>query len=122
MASLPSANTTVSDQASVSAGGTDVVCVVSPVPNSADAIPRFFGSAQDVFTQHGYCDGVEYVALHRDRTRKPVLFVGIPIVTQGAIGRVNSSGNTGTSVVTVTAGGSGVLPSTAARYRSRREE
>ncbi len=72
-------------------------------------VPRQFGNAKQVYDQHGYCEGVEYAALHSQLVKKPILFVGLPITTPGAVSRVNKSGNTGTSVPTVTAGGSGVL-------------
>jgi hypothetical protein len=58
-----------------------------------------------VYDQHGYCEAVEYAAYHR----KPIIVIGIPIATAGAIGRENTSGNTDTCVTTVAAGGDGVL-------------
>lgn len=109
MATLPKATTTVSDTASAVAGGTDVICIMSPTPSNADMVPRMFGSASALYADHGYSEGVEYAALHVPSTRKAFMFVGLPIATPGVIGRENKSGNTGTSVTTVTAGGSGVL-------------
>jgi hypothetical protein len=109
MATLPRASTRVSDTAGARAGGIDLICVISPCATNADVTPRLFGSAEAVYAQHGYCEGVEYTSLHVEKTRKPVLFVPIPIVTVGAVGRKNTSGNTGTSVVDAVAGGSGVL-------------
>src|SRR4051812_15195414 len=98
MVALPRASTSVQDQAGAAATGLDVVCVWSPCASSADMVPRLFGSAAAVYAQHGYCEGVEYAALHADATRKPVLFCGLPIVTVGAVSRVDKSGNTGSSV------------------------
>ena len=109
MPSLPSASTTVSDASTTVVGGTDVCCVIAPVATSDDATPRFFGSAKAVYDQHGYCDGVEYVAHHVDMTGLPVVFVGVPIATAGAISAEVTDGNTNTCVTTVTAGGDGVL-------------
>ena len=72
-------------------------------------MPRQLGSAAAVYAQHGYCEGVEYAALHAVKTNKPFLVCGLPIVTPGAITRVDKSGNTGTSIVSVAALANGVL-------------
>lgn len=109
MPSLPGANTSVSDTSSAAASGLDTICILAPVPQNADLVPRLFGSAAAIFVQHGYSEGVEYYAMHRELTRKPCLFVGCPIGTPGAISREDTSGNTDTCVTTVTAGGDGVL-------------
>ncbi len=109
MATLPSAKTAVQDTAAAVASGIDTIALWSPCAVSADCVPRLFGSAAAIYAQHGYCEGVEYAALHAARTRKPILFSGLPIATPGAVGRVNTSGNTGTSVASVAAGSSGVL-------------
>lgn len=109
MANLPYARTTTSDTAGAVANGADLICIVAPTPSNADAAPRVFGSASAVYELHGYSEGTEYAAFHITETKKPVMFVGIPIVTAGEIGRLNTSGNTGTSVVTIAAGVAGVL-------------
>lgn len=109
MATVPKATTKVQDTAGVPAGGLDVVCIMSPCATSADATPRLFGTASAIYDQHGYSEGLEYAALHLANTRKAVMFIGLPIVTQGVLSRRNSDGSTGTSNVTVTAGASGCL-------------
>ncbi len=109
MATLPRASTVLQDTAGVPAGGLDVICVFAPVSVSPDITPRFFGNAADIYAQHGYSEGLEYAALHFTQTRKPVLFVGLPIVTQGVLSRLNTEGNAGTSVVSVTAAAGGCL-------------
>jgi hypothetical protein len=109
MASLPKATTQVSETAGALAGGVDTVCLVAPVATNADVTPRQFGSASAVYAQHGYSEGVEYAALHAQQTRKPFIFVGIPIAVEGVVGRENSSGNSGTSVVSLAVGVDGVL-------------
>src|SRR6187399_2076606 len=103
MATLPSAETSVQSTAGANAAGADVVCVISPVVTNADGKPRQYGSAQAIFDMHGYCEGVEYAALHAEQTKKPIVFCGIPIATPGVVGRVNKSGNTGSSVASVAA-------------------
>lgn len=109
MATLPSASTRIDDQAGPGGTGTDLITVIAAVPLNADAVPRMFSSTRALLAQHGYSDGAEYAAFHFAKTRKQVLFVGVPIVTPGAIGRLNTSGNTGTSVCSVAAGASGPL-------------
>lgn len=109
MATLPKATTSVSDTAGAVAGGTDICCVLNPCATSADSVPRLFGTAAAIYGQHGYSDGLEYAAYHISKTGKPVLVVGLPIATSGVVGRVDKTGNSGTSVASVTAGGSGVL-------------
>lgn len=109
MATNPRATTQVSETAGALAGGLDTVCVIAPCAVNADVTPRQFGSAAAVYAQHGYSDGVGYAALHALKTRKPFIFVGIPIATAGVVGREDVSGNTGTSATTVTPGPGGVL-------------
>lgn len=106
---LPSAQTSVEDTAGIAVSGTDLLCLWSPCATNADITPRQFGSAKQIFDQHGYCEGVEYAALHAQLVKKPILFIGLPISTPGAISRENKSGNTGTCVTTVAAGSDGVL-------------
>lgn len=109
MATTPRASTTVLDTATAKAQGLDLICLMAPVATAADIVPRQFGSAAAIYAQHGYNEGVEYAALHVDNTGLPVLFVPLPIGTAGVVGRFNASGNTGTSVVSAAAGGSGCL-------------
>lgn len=111
MPSLPKSTTTVSDTAGAQASGSDVCCVISPCVGVAidNVRPTRYGKAAALYADVGYCEGVEYVALHVAATGRPVLFVGVPIAIPGTISRIDMSGNTGTSVVSVVAGGSGVL-------------
>lgn len=109
MASLPRAVTTVKDTAGTPVGGLDTICILSPVATAPDLTPRYFGSAQAIYDQHGYSEGLEYAALHIAETGNSVLFVGLPIVTLGVLSRRNNDGHTGTSAVTVTADASGCL-------------
>lgn len=105
MATLPKATTRVQAAAVAQANGLDTICILAPSPTAADITPRLFGSAQQARAMHGYSEGIEYAALHR----QPFLYVALPIDTAGTIGREDKSGNTGTSVTTVTAGAGGVL-------------
>lgn len=109
MATLPKATTKYQETAGVPVGGLDVICVMAPVAKNPDLTPRLMGSAQAIFDQHDYSEGLEYSAFHIDRTGKGVLFVGCPIAVQGVLSRRNSDGNTGTSQPSVTAGSNGSL-------------
>lgn len=109
MATSPRATTTVDDTSGAAASGTDLICVIAPVSANADAVPRQYGSAAAVHTKHGFSRGVEYVALHAQRTRKPFVFVGVEIAVEGVIEREDVTGNSGTSDTTLTPGASGVL-------------
>src|SRR5690349_24721138 len=109
MADLPSANTIIDDEAGGFGGGTGYCVVFACVEKNADLTPRVFSSAKALLSQHGYTPGASYVALHIEKTRKPVIYVGLPTATAGTIGRQNSSGVTGSSAVSVAAGANGVL-------------
>lgn len=112
MATLPSATVSVSETASAPGGGTRLLSVIAPVPRNADAKPRIFAQAAAVYALHGYSPGVDYVASHIEKTKLPVIFTPVPIATPGTVGRLNASGNTGTSVVSVAVGADGSLEET----------
>lgn len=114
MASLPSASTRTVDESAGIATGTDLICVWACVPTSADCVPRFYYGAQAIYDTHGYSQGLDYAAFHmRDSLpKKPVLFIPLPIATPGVVGRIDSSGNTGGSVVTCAVAGTGSLEET----------
>ena len=109
MVDLPSASNTIAAGASVAVGGDDLLIVIAPVPLTDDAKPRLFGSAAALMALHGYCEAVEFLALYADQTRKPILFCGVPIVTAGAISNEVTTGSSGSSTTTITAGADGVL-------------
>jgi hypothetical protein len=109
MSTLPRARVTVEPTAAAPGGGTDLVCILAPVKTLPDMKPRLYGSAAAIAAVHGYSEGVEYADMHIAGTAKPVLFVGMPIGTVGAISRSTGHANSGTSVVSVTAGGDGIL-------------
>lgn len=106
---LPRATVTVQPSAIAPGDGTDLVCVWAPVALNPDVTPRLFGTADSLAAEHGYSEGLEYAALHISQTNQAVLFVGLPIGTAGVVSRLNPAGNTGSSVVSVTAGGDGIL-------------
>lgn len=108
-AELPSASTRIDETSGPVAAGTKYCAVIACVPTAADSVPRIYGNAAAIYAAHEYSEGVDYAALHMQKTKKPILFVPVPIATPGVIGRVNQSGNTNTSVVSAAVGGSGSL-------------
>lgn len=109
MATLPDATTRVSAEASPLAGGTGYCVVFAAVSKNADAKPRVFSSWKAVLDMHDYAPGVDYAAHHTTDTKNALIFVPLPIAVPGTAGRINASGVTGSSVITVTPGPSGYL-------------
>lgn len=103
MATLPGARTRISAEASALAGGTGYCAVFACVPNNADIKPRVFSTWKAAYALHGYARGVDYVSLHIERTRLPVIFIGLPIDTPGAISDSNDSAVEGTCTITAVA-------------------
>ncbi len=108
MANLPSADLTIDDQANAGAAGAGYIVVAGCVGTSADATCRVFSSPTALVAQHGYCPAVDYAAMHISETRKPVIFIGLPIATAAVLGSQRNSG-TGTALITVSAGSAGYL-------------
>ncbi len=109
MATKPKARTSVDAAAGSPGGGLDVVCVLAASPANADAKPRQFGAADKAYALHGYSRGIEFASLHCEETGKPFLYCALPIATPGVVGRLDKSGHTGSSSVSITAGSDGVL-------------
>lgn len=109
MANLPDASTTIDESAGAIAAATGYIVVMSPVATSADSVPRVVSSTKGLLAQYGYSQGVDYSSLHFQKTRKPVIFVGMPIAVAGSLGSLDTTGVTGTSAVSVAADTLGVL-------------
>jgi hypothetical protein len=109
---LPSASTSVEDQSGSFADSSEACIVFACCEQNADLTPRVFASAAALLAQHGYSPGVDYVATHIEETGESVTFVGLPTATAGALGRQNSVGVLGTSVISVAAGAAGYLEET----------
>lgn len=107
-----SATVTIDDEAGGFAGTTGYLVVMGCVERNADLTPRVYTGVKALLTKHGYCPSASYIASHIGETRKPVVFVAMPTVTAGAVGRQNSSGVTGTSAISVAPGSAGVLEET----------
>lgn len=109
MATNPRVRTRVQATAGAPGGGTDIVCILAASPTNADAKPRLFGSADKAFALHGYSRGIEYASLHSEETGLGFMYVALPIATPGVVGRLDKTGHTGSSAVTISAGSDGVL-------------
>ena len=109
MATLPEASVTLDESAGAFAGAGGYCVVMGCVRTSADTTPRVFSSTKGMLDLHNYAPALDYCALHFLKTRRPVIFVGLPITTQGAVGAVNNTGVTGSSTVTVSAGSGGCM-------------
>lgn len=105
---LPSASTRLSDQSGTAPVSTDLCAVWGACTTLADGTPRLYSSLSAAIDAHGYCEAFEYAGLHMQDAKKPILFVPLPIVTAGSMGRQNSE-HTGTSKVSAAAGSGGVL-------------
>lgn len=112
MPTLPKATTTIDDKAGAVAAGLDYLTVLGAVATSADITPRVFTDAKALTTKHSYSDAADYCAMHFEETKKPILFVGLPVVTAGTIGQQDGALLTGTSAITIAAGSLGVLSKT----------
>lgn len=100
MAVLPSATVQIDDTAGAQGGG-EYAVIMAPVGTNADGTPRVFSSSKGIYDMHGYAEGVDFAAQFIDGTGLPVIFVGMPVATPGAV-TLDVTGVTGTSVVTST--------------------
>jgi hypothetical protein len=110
MPSLPSATLTVSENAVGASGSSNLLAIFAAVATNADMVPRVYSSSAGIISTHGYSEGADFAALYIEKTRKPVVFVGLPIVTSGTVGRVNTTGNSGTATPSIA--GSTILAET----------
>jgi hypothetical protein len=106
---LPSSTVTVSAQATASGAGDGYIAVITPVATLDDYVPRLYATGQAALAAHGYSPGISYGALHAEKCKKPFLLVPVPIATAGTVAAVADHSATGTSTVTVAAGGDGAL-------------
>lgn len=103
---LPAANTTVAEGGGSSAPDTDLIAVFSVMqqgtPVQSGGILQLFQRASDIQGNFGLGEGLEFCAHYFDKTKKPILFGSMPIVTAGALVNTDVTHVTGTSVVTFT--------------------
>lgn len=109
MATLPTASLVINENASAYAGATGYLVVAACVAQSADFVPRIMSSTQDILDEYLYNQGADYAAIHFAEANKPVIFVGMPIETEGSVRMQDQSGVTGSSQITVTVGADGCM-------------
>ncbi len=109
MATIPSASVSISADAGALAGGTGYCVVMGAVGTNDDITPRVYSSGAALLAQHGYSPAVDYAADHIQSTKKPVIFVGLPGATAGALGQEDATGWLGGSTPSVAAGAAGYL-------------
>lgn len=102
MADLPRATQTLVDASGAPAGGQGPLVIFGCAAQNADKVPRLFASVQSMIETHGYTAAADLLAFHINDTKKPAIFVPLPVVTAGAASSVDVTGVTGTSVITVT--------------------
>lgn len=109
MPTLPSASVTVTANATALTTAAGYLAILAPVATAADTTPRLYQNWKAIYTKHGYSPGLSLAASFIEKTGQPVIFVGIPVATAATVGRQNSVGVTGSSVISVAAGGGGYL-------------
>lgn len=119
MPSLPSASATLNESGGARAISTGYLVIMACVAQNADSVPRVMSSVADILAEHTYAQGVDYAAHHIKATRKPIIFVGLPITTAGAVYQIDQSGNTGTSLVSAAAASGGIMEETVTTVTAR---
>lgn len=112
MPTLPSASVSVDAAAGALSTGEGFCVVYACVKTNADMTPRVYSSAKAILDQHAYSQGLDYSSCHLEETRKPIIFVGLPITTAGVAGSQDSVGMTGTSRPSLAAATGGYLEET----------
>ncbi|HEU5480421.1 MAG TPA: hypothetical protein VFU90_11335, partial [Candidatus Tumulicola sp.] len=109
MATLPSATLSIKENAGAPATGSELVVILACVAQNADFLPRVMGSTSDLLAEYTYSPGISYASTHIQKTGKPVMVVGMPITTPGAVTRQDTSGVTGSSLISIAAGANGAM-------------
>ncbi|MBL0198554.1 MAG: hypothetical protein IPQ09_30915 [Myxococcales bacterium] len=108
MPTRPQASISIATTGGAYAGGDGYAVILACVGKNADGVPRVFTGITALLEQHDYSQGADLAAHLLAKTRSPVIFVPLPIVTAGAL-RMQRSTGTGTSIVTYSASTYGYL-------------
>ena len=108
MPTRPQASLSIATTGGAYAGGDGYAVILACVGKNADGVPRVFTGITALLEQHDYSQGADLAAHLLAKTRSPVIFVPLPIVTAGAL-RMQRSTGTGTSIVTYSASTYGYL-------------
>lgn len=102
MATLPSATARYTDVGAGVAVDVNLMAIFSCSQSGTAGTVRYYTKVQDQADDTGYGEGLELAAHHVERNRQGYLFGKLATATAGAIGPVDVTGVTGTSVVTFT--------------------
>ncbi|MBK6806709.1 MAG: hypothetical protein IPG84_18625 [Betaproteobacteria bacterium] len=108
MPTRPQASLSIATTGGAYAGGDGYAVILACVGKNADGVPRVFTGSPRCSMQHDYSQGADLAAHLLAKTRSPIIFVPMPIVTAGAL-RMQRSTGTGTSIVTYSASTYGYL-------------
>ena len=108
MPTRPQASLSTATTGGAYAGGDGYAVILACVGKNADGVPRVFTGITALLEQHDYSQGADLAAHLLAKTRSPIIFVPLPIVTAGAL-RMQRSTGTGTSIVTYSASTYGYL-------------
>ena len=108
MPTRPQASLSIATTGGAYAGGDGYAVILACVGKNADGVPRVFTGITALLEQHDYSQGADLAAHLLAKTRSPIIFVPMPIVTAGAL-RMQRSTGTGTSIVTYSASTYGYL-------------
>ena len=108
MPNRPQASLSIATTGGAYAGGDGYAVILACVGKNADGVPRVFTGITALLEQHDYSQGADLAAHLLAKTRSPIIFVPMPIVTAGAL-RMQRSTGTGTSIVTYSASTYGYL-------------
>lgn len=106
MPTLPSATIRLEEKAGAAGSLSGLIAVFGACAANADKKPRVYASVEAMITAHGYCNAAEFAALFVQGTRKPFLFVPLPMYSKGTV-TLTLTGVTGTSVISATLSGTG---------------
>jgi len=106
MPTLPSATIRLEEKAGAAGSLSGLIAIFGCCPNNADKKPRVYASVEAMIAAHGYCNAAEFAALFVQGTKKPFVFVPLPINAKGTI-TLTLTGVTGTSVISATLSGTG---------------
>ena len=108
MPTRPQASLSIATTGGAYAGGDGYAVIMACVGKNADGVPRVFTGISALIDQHDYAPGVDLAAHLLAKTKCPIVFVPLPIVTAGAV-RMQRSTGTGTSIISLSAGTYGYL-------------
>ena len=108
MPTRPQASLSIATTGGAYAGGDGYAVIMACVGKNADGVPRVFTGDTALLDQHDYSPGVDLAAHLLKKTKCPIVFVPLPIVTAGAV-RMQRSTGTGTSIISLSAGTYGYL-------------